>query len=78
MQMAKTIAALERLGQAGIPISLLTDPCYGGVGSFFIADVADERLIGFAGPQVIEQITKQKVAAASRRPSSCWSTAWST
>lgn len=67
MQMAKTVAALARLGRAGIPhISLLTDPCYGGVTASY-ATVADVILaepgamIGFAGPRVIEQITKQKL-----------------
>ena len=69
MQMAKTIAALERLGRAGVPhLSLLTDPCYGGVPASFatVADVVlaePGALIGFAGPRVIEQITKQKLPA---------------
>ncbi len=67
MQMAKTTAALTRLGEASLPhISLLTDPCTGGVIASF-ASVADViiaepgALIGFAGPRVIEQITKQKL-----------------
>lgn len=67
MQMAKTIAALTRLAEARVPhISLLTDPCYGGVTASY-ATVADVilaepgALIGFAGPRVIEQITKQKL-----------------
>ncbi|MFM9108916.1 MAG: acetyl-CoA carboxylase, carboxyltransferase subunit beta [Chloroflexota bacterium] len=67
MQMAKTVAALNRLGHAGVPhIALLTDPCYGGVTASY-ATVADvivaepKALIGFAGPRVIEQITKQKL-----------------
>ncbi len=67
MQMAKSVAALARLGNAGVPhISLLTDPCYGGVTASY-ATVADVilaepgALIGFAGPRVIEQITKQKL-----------------
>jgi acetyl-CoA carboxylase carboxyl transferase subunit beta len=67
MQMPKTIASLSRLGAARVPhISLLTDPCYGGVTASYatVADVvmAEPRaLIGFAGPRVIEQITKQKL-----------------
>ncbi|MEA2524016.1 MAG: acetyl-CoA carboxylase carboxyl transferase subunit beta [Thermomicrobiales bacterium] len=67
MQMAKTVAALARLGRARVPhLSLLTDPCYGGVTASYatVADVvmAEPRaLIGFAGPRVIEQITKQKL-----------------
>lgn len=67
MQMAKTTAALTRLGEAHLPhISLLTDPCYGGVTASY-ATVADVilaepgALIGFAGPRVIEQITRQKL-----------------
>lgn len=67
MQMAKTTAALTRLGNARLPhISVLTDPCYGGVTASY-ATVADVilaepgALIGFAGPRVIEQITRQKL-----------------
>jgi len=53
--------------EARVPhISLLVDPCYGGVTASY-ATVADiimaepGALIGFAGPRVIEQITKQKL-----------------
>jgi len=67
MQMAKTTAALARLGRAGVPhLALLADPCYGGVTASY-ATVADVilaepgALIGFAGPRVIEQIIKQKL-----------------
>lgn len=67
MQMAKSVAALARLGRAGVPhIALLTDPCYGGVTASY-ATVADVMLaepgalIGFAGPRVLEQITRQKL-----------------
>lgn len=67
MQMAKTVAALARLGRARVPhLSLLADPCYGGVTASY-ATVADiilaepGAMIGFAGPRVIEQITKQKL-----------------
>ncbi len=61
MQMAKTSAALVRLGEAGMPyISILADPTTGGVSASFamLGDViiAEPRaLIGFAGPRVIEQ-----------------------
>jgi acetyl-CoA carboxylase carboxyl transferase subunit beta len=67
MQMAKTIASLRQLGEAKLPhISLLTDPCYGGVSASYamVADVIlaePGALIGFAGPRVIEQVTKQKL-----------------
>lgn len=67
MQMAKTVAALARLGRARVPhLSLLADPCFGGVTASY-ATVADVILaepgakIGFAGPRVIEQLTKQKL-----------------
>jgi len=67
MQMAKTVAALDRLGRARVPhLAVLTDPCYGGVTASYatVADVIIAEpgaLIGFAGPRVIEQITKQKL-----------------
>jgi acetyl-CoA carboxylase carboxyl transferase subunit beta len=67
MQMAKTVAALARLGRAGVPhFALLADPCYGGVTASYatVADVVlaePGALIGFAGPRVIEQITRQKL-----------------
>ena len=67
MQMAKTVAALARLGRSGVPhIALLADPCYGGVTASYatVADVVIAEpgaLIGFAGPRVIEQITRQKL-----------------
>ena len=67
MQMAKTVGALSRLGDARVPhFALLTDPCYGGVTASY-ATVADVIMaepgarVGFAGPRVIEQITKQKL-----------------
>jgi acetyl-CoA carboxylase carboxyl transferase subunit beta len=67
MQMAKTVASLARLGRAGVPhIAVLADPCYGGVTASYatVADVVIAEpgaLIGFAGPRVIEQITRQKL-----------------
>ncbi len=69
MQMAKTTAALGLLGKARLPhISLLTDPCYGGVTASYamVADVIlaePGAMIGFAGPRVIEQTTRQKLPA---------------
>jgi acetyl-CoA carboxylase carboxyl transferase subunit beta len=67
MQMAKTAAAIARLGEARVPfISLLTDPTFGGVtasvamlGDVVIAE--PKALIGFAGPRVIEQTIKQQL-----------------
>src|SRR5204863_360926 len=58
MQMAKTSAALERLGRAKLPyLSVLTDPTTGGVTASFamLGDVilAEPRaLIGFQGRRV--------------------------
>ncbi|MBI3978791.1 MAG: acetyl-CoA carboxylase carboxyltransferase subunit beta [Chloroflexi bacterium] len=67
MQMAKTVSALARLADAQVPhFSLLTDPTTGGVTASFasLGDVIlaePGALIGFAGPRVIEQITRQKL-----------------
>jgi len=58
MQLAKTLAAIERLGTAGVPyVSILTDPTTGGVFASFAAvgdvNVAEpDALIGFAGARV--------------------------
>jgi len=67
MQMAKTTAAVARLGDAGLPhLALLTDPCYGGVTASY-ATIADVLLaepgarIGFAGKTLIEQNMRQKL-----------------
>jgi acetyl-CoA carboxylase carboxyl transferase subunit beta len=67
MQMAKTTAAINRLGAAGLPhIAVLTDPCYGGVTASY-ATIADVILaepgarIGFAGKTLIEQNMKKKL-----------------
>src|SRR2546421_9925379 len=61
MQLAKTSAALGRLGAAGVPyISLLTDPTMGGVTASFasLGDVIMAEpgaMIGFAGARGIQQ-----------------------
>lgn len=67
MQMAKTAAAIAKLGEARVPfISLLTDPTFGGV-TASVAMLGDvimaepKALIGFAGPRVIEQTIKQQL-----------------
>ena len=58
MQLAKTMAALERLRLAGLPyISLMSDPTTGGVFASFAAmgdiNIAEPNaLIGFAGARV--------------------------
>ena len=67
MQMAKTSAALAKLGEAGLPyFSLLTDPTTGGVTASFamLGDVAlaePGALVGFAGPRVIEDFMHIKL-----------------
>jgi len=69
MQMAKTSQALKRLDEAGgLFVSLLTDPTFGGVSASFatLGDVLiaePDALIGFAGPQIIEQTIRQKLPA---------------
>jgi len=61
MQMAKTSAALAKLGEARVPyISLLTDPTSGGVTASFamLGDIIlaePGALVCFTGPRVIEQ-----------------------
>ncbi len=58
MQLAKTLAALERLRAAGVPFfSILSDPTTGGVFASFAAvgdvNIAEpDALIGFAGARV--------------------------
>lgn len=72
-QMAKTSAALAKLGRKGVPyISVLTDPTTGGV-SASLAMLGDINiaepgaLIGFAGPRVIEQTVRQKLPEGFQR-----------
>lgn len=67
MQMAKTSAALAKLGEAKVPfISVLTNPTTGGVTASF-ASLGDiilaepNALICFAGPRVIEQTIGHKL-----------------
>ncbi len=73
LQMAKTSAALARLGDEHVPfISVLTDPTTGGV-SASLAMLGDvniaepNALIGFAGPRVIEQTVRQKLPEGFQR-----------
>ena len=73
MQMAKVSAALARLDAAGVPfLSLMTDPTTGGVTASFAMlgdlNIAEPgALIGFAGPRVIEQTTRQKLPEGFQR-----------
>ena len=73
MQMAKISAALARLDRARLPyISVLTDPTTGGVTASYAMlgdlNLAEPRaLIGFAGPRVIEQTSRQKLPDGFQR-----------
>ena len=71
MQMAKTSAALAKLGEARLPFfSLLTDPTTGGVTASFamLGDVIlaePGALVCFAGPRVIENFMHVKLPEGS-------------
>jgi acetyl-CoA carboxylase carboxyl transferase subunit beta len=73
MQMAKSVAALERLKAARMPfISVLLNPTTGGVAASFalLGDVnlaEPAALIGFAGPRVIETTIRQKLPEGFQR-----------
>jgi acetyl-CoA carboxylase carboxyl transferase subunit beta len=73
MQMAKTVAARERLRDVGVPfVSVLLDPTTGGVAASYalLGDVnlaEPQALIGFAGPRVIEQTLRQKLPEGFQR-----------
>jgi acetyl-CoA carboxylase carboxyl transferase subunit beta len=73
MQMAKMVAALERLRTAALPfISVLRDPTTGGVAAScaLLGDVnvaEPGALIGFAGPRVIASTIGQKLPEGFQR-----------
>jgi len=73
MQMAKSSAAIGRLGEAKIPyISVIADPTTGGTTASFamLGDIniaEPQALIGFAGPRVIEQTIKEKLPKGFQR-----------
>lgn len=73
MQMAKTTAAITRLGERRLPfITLLTDPTMGGVSASFafMGDLVigePGALIGFAGPRVIEQTVRETLPEGFQR-----------
>jgi acetyl-CoA carboxylase carboxyl transferase subunit beta len=67
LQMAKTVAALDRFKGSDLPfISVMTDPCLGGMTASY-AMLGDVNIgepgayIGFAGRRVIEQTMRQKL-----------------
>jgi acetyl-CoA carboxylase carboxyl transferase subunit beta len=73
MQMAKTVAARERLRDAGVPfLSVLLNPTTGGVAASFSflgdLNIAEPNaLIGFAGPRVIETTIRQTLPEGFQR-----------
>jgi len=73
MQLAKSVAALERLRSAGAPfISVLSDPTTGGVFASFavLGDVnlaEPNALIGFAGARVSAGTISQELPAGFQR-----------
>ncbi len=73
MQMAKTVAARERLRDAGVPfVSVLLHPTTGGVAASFAflgdVNIAEPgALVGFAGPRVIETTIRQKLPEGFQR-----------
>ena len=73
MQMAKTVAALGLLREAGMPfISVLLNPTTGGVAASFAllgdVNIAEPRaLIGFTGPRVIENTIRQTLPDGFQR-----------
>jgi acetyl-CoA carboxylase carboxyl transferase subunit beta len=73
MQLAKTSAALARLGRARLPyIAVLTDPTTGGVTASFamLGDISiaePNALIGFAGPRVIQDTIRQELPPGFQR-----------
>jgi acetyl-CoA carboxylase carboxyl transferase subunit beta len=67
LQMAKTVAALDRFKSAGLPfISIMVDPCLGGITASY-AMLGDVNLaepgayIGFAGRRVIQETMRQNL-----------------
>jgi acetyl-CoA carboxylase carboxyl transferase subunit beta len=73
MQLAKTVAALERMKSAGVPfVSILTDPTTGGVFASFAVlgdvNVAEPNaLIGFAGARVSAGTIAQELPPGFQR-----------
>ncbi len=67
MQMAKTSQAVGRFHQAGqFFLSILTHPTMGGIYASFasLGDIVlaePQALIGFAGPRIVEETTRQKL-----------------
>jgi acetyl-CoA carboxylase carboxyl transferase subunit beta len=73
MQLAKTSAVVARLRAERVPfVSVLADPCTGGVSASFAAQgdltlAEPGALIGFAGPRVIESTIKANLPEGFQR-----------
>jgi acetyl-CoA carboxylase carboxyl transferase subunit beta len=73
MQLPRTIVAVSRLKEAGLPyLVVLTNPTTGGVTASYamLGDVhlaEPGALIGFAGPRVIEQTIREKLPEGFQR-----------
>jgi acetyl-CoA carboxylase carboxyl transferase subunit beta len=73
MQMAKSVAALERFRRGRLPfVSVLLHPTTGGVAASFAflgdVNIAEPKAqIGFAGPRVIENTIRQTLPAGFQR-----------
>jgi acetyl-CoA carboxylase carboxyl transferase subunit beta len=67
MQMPRTVIAVEKVREAGLPyITILTDPTTGGVSASFamLGDISIAEpgaIIGFTGARVIEETIRQKL-----------------
>lgn len=73
MQMAKTVGALSRFREVGMPyLSVLLNPTTGGVAASIalLGDVniaEPQALIGFAGPRVIQSTIRQELPEGFQR-----------
>lgn len=73
MQMPRTVVAVERVREAGLPyISFLTDPTTGGVSASFamLGDITlaePGAIIAFTGARVIESTIRQKLPEGFQR-----------
>jgi acetyl-CoA carboxylase carboxyl transferase subunit beta len=68
MQLAKTVAAIDELHEAGLPLfCVLTDPTTGGAMASFatLGDVIVAEpgaLLAFTGPRVVQELVKEKLS----------------
>lgn len=73
MQMPRSVIAVDRVKEAGLPfVVLLTDPTTGGVSASFamLGDIhvaEPGALIGFAGQRVIEETIREKLPEGFQR-----------